>query len=167
MAKEKIDKQGTDDKEIKSKQKEQEKQLKDKIEKDKKKIKAEKSRIQDTINFPFKLLFNASAIIGILAFFIQFFANTQSLINSISNGFIVFSSIYLGSGIVLLIIILVMADNRKKEEIERKKAVEEKRRVDSDQRMADQERIEDEMKRYRQNNESRNPENMSEATNLS
>jgi len=151
---------------LSTKQKEQDKLQRDKEAKAQKQLKLEKKKIRDSVEFPFKMLFNVSALVGILAFFIRYFAQSQELINALTNGFIVFSTIYLGFGIILLIVILVMADNRKKEQLEKKRQLEEQRNHENEQRLADQERIDEEMKRYRNSQESANPDILDETANI-
>ena len=151
---------------MKTQQKEQDKIQKEKEAKASKQLKVERRRIRDSVEFPFKMLFNVSALVGILAFFIKFFTQSQELINALTNGFIVFSTIYLGFGIILLIVILVMADNRKKEQLEKKRQLDEQRMQENEHRMADQERIDEEMRRYRNSQESQNTDILGEAANI-
>ena len=134
----------------------------------KKKEIAERKRIKEVLRFPFKTLFEVSLLVSFLAFIAMFFGMQLELMKSIFNSFFIFTTLYLGFGVVIIGIAYVMSEKRKKEMEEQKLILEEQRRAEEEERQAKQERLreeikeaemhrEEELKRFRERVEASEP----------
>ncbi|MCX7879467.1 MAG: hypothetical protein N2517_02280 [Ignavibacteria bacterium] len=87
----------------------------------KKRIKKEKKRLDKLVSFPFRALFIIGSVIGIVYFLYNFYFEMNSLIVSILKGFLLFVFIYVGLGLLFFIWFLIVANARRREEIEKSK----------------------------------------------
>jgi flagellar biosynthesis/type III secretory pathway M-ring protein FliF/YscJ len=132
--------------------KEKEKQFKEREVRKKKREKKEMQRIKSNVNFPIKALFQGSIIIGLIFFVVKYFGQSADLIKSIFYSFIVFASVYIGVGIIMLLSFFLIAHNKKRElremikvEKERKMQEEEQRRADEHKRAEEAARLEEQL----------------------
>lgn len=128
------------EKEKKQQQEERDKKRKKKKQKMRKMQKKEQKRIKWLVNLPFLTLFKVSSLITALAFIAIYFWIGTELYYSLIYSFFIFTSIYLGVGILLVAIFYLLSLDKEfelKEEIrlERQKELdEEKARQDEEMR---------------------------------
>ncbi len=132
--------------ELEKKKKEKEEKRKRIEKRQKKKQKEEMKRIKSIIDFPFKTLFHVSSLITLLYFIVVFFGSDKLLYKAIYNSFIVFTSLYLGLGIVIVAIFLVISEKKEKEFQEELRIMMEKRKEEEERRLQDMKDIEAEIK---------------------
>ena len=97
------------------KKKDFEKKYKERIQRRKKREQKEMKRIHSIIEFPFKFLFKACLVLGLVFFIYKYFGQSNELAGSLLNAFIVFSSSYIGFGaIMMLVLFLVSAAKKEK-----------------------------------------------------
>ncbi len=112
--------------------KEREKKQKIKEKRQKKRELKEQKRIRGIIDLPFKLLLNISLIICLLFFIIQFVGNSLEFPRSLYYTFLLFVTVYLGGGLVMVAYFFILSDKRKKELEAIKKENEEKQRLEKE-----------------------------------
>ena len=132
--------------ELERKQKEKEQKRKAREARIKKKELAERKRIKEVLRFPFKTLFEVSLLISFLSFIALFFGLQVELTKALFNSFFIFTTLYLGFGVVIIGIAYMMSEKRKKEMEEQKIRDEEQRKADEEERQAKQERLREEIK---------------------
>ncbi len=112
-----------EDKKIRDKKK-KEKQERDKkrAAKLKKKENKERAKHKKLISFPFKTLFKVSLFLSLMSFIVQFFGVSKPLYDSLYLSFLIFVSIYLFIGLIIITVFFIVAEKRQKEEVEIKRA---------------------------------------------
>lgn len=143
---ERKDKEAKERAELEKKKKEKEEKRKRIEKRQKKKQKEEMKRIKSIIDFPFKTLFHVSSLITLIYFIVTFFGSDKLLYKAIYNSFIVFTSLYLGFGIVIVAIFLVISEKKEKEFQEELHIMMEKRKEEEERRLQDMKEIEAEIK---------------------
>lgn len=143
---ERKDKEAKERAELEKKKKEKEAKRKRIEKRQKKKQKEELKRIKTIIDFPFNTLFHVSSLITLIYFIVIFFGSDELLYKAIYNSFIVFTSLYLGFGIVLVAIFLLISEKREKEFQEELRIIMEKRKEEEERRLQDMKDIEAEIK---------------------
>jgi len=125
----------------------------------------ERKRIKELIRFPFKLLFQASLLFSLLFFIILYFGQDWTLEKSVFSSFLLFTALYLGIGVIIVAITLVVSEKKKKEleeqksiEAEQAKENEEKKiqkltKLETDIKEAERRRSE-ELQRFREQKEA-------------
>lgn len=115
------------DKEKKEQQKLREKKRKRKKQKMLKMQKKEQKRVKWLINLPFMTLFKVSTLITFLSFITIFFWSGTDLYYSLIYSFFIFTSIYLGVGLILVALFYLLSVDKEfelKEEIRLEKQME-------------------------------------------
>ena len=135
--KEEEDKEKEREKEKEKKKKEREKKVKLKKKLQRKKGKKDRKLISRMINFPFSMLLQASLLISIILFIINFFGNSVEILQSVLYSFYVFLVVFLGGGIVLTAIFYVLSERKEKELYERME--NEKERIKNEEEAKKQE----------------------------
>jgi hypothetical protein len=120
------------------KKKDFEKKYKERIQRRKKREQKEMKRIHSIIEFPFKFLFNACLVVGLVFFIYKYFGQSQDLGNSLLNAFIVFSVSYIGFGAIMMLVLFIVSAAKKEKLREAIKAEREQKRQE-DLRRADEE----------------------------
>ncbi len=144
--KDRKDKEEREKKIIEDKRKEKDAKRKRIEKRQKKQQKQEMARIKKIIEFPFKTLFQVSSLITFVYFIIYFFGREEILYKAVYNSFIVFISLYLGLGIIIVAIFLVISEKKEKElEEELNLIYEEKKRIE-DAKLNEMKQMEDEIK---------------------
>jgi hypothetical protein len=121
----------TDDK---KKKKDFEKKQKERLSRRKQREQKEMKRIRSIIDFPFKFLFQASLVIGLVFFIFKFFGQSEAIGTSLLIAFIVFAAVYIGVGGIMMLVLFFVSANKKeklremiRQEKEQKKLLEQKR----------------------------------------
>jgi uncharacterized membrane protein YcjF (UPF0283 family) len=157
--KEKKDKEEREKKELEKKRKEKEAKLKRIQKRVKQKEKEEIKRIKTIVEFPFKTLFQVSSLITSLFFIVVFFGKGEELYKAVYNSFIVFTALYLGLGIVLVAIFLVMSERKEKELEAELEAIMAERKAEEDKKIKEMQDMENEIKAAASSSKSiHNPE---------
>lgn len=100
------------EKEKKKKKAERDKKKK-KIEKKKQQlISKEKKRIKQKINFPYKVLFNISALVMLVAFIFLFFMIEKDIFKSLLYSFFIFSGVYIAGGSIMVAVYYLISEDR-------------------------------------------------------
>ncbi len=115
------------EKERKKQAKFEAKQQKLKSKRKKKRIAKEEKKINNVINFPFKLLTQVSLLISCLVFIILYFGSDKAVHESVLISFLTFTMIYLGGGIIMVTIFYIISEDRIKVKEQLEKEEEEKR----------------------------------------
>lgn len=114
----------------------------------KKKEKKEKQRINRTINYPFKTLFQTSSLFGIFTFVITFFWSGNDVLKSLLYTFFVFSLIFLLVGFILLVIYYIRAEEKLQElELQKQQQIENEK-IEEEKRLAASAKLEKEIKEH-------------------
>lgn len=124
-------------KELKKRQKEKAKKEKKKRKRIRKREKKEIKRINEKIKFPFIALMKFTMVIALLFFLISYFGWEVNLINSIFYSFLIFASLYLLFGIVMVTIFFSISEIKKRE-------LEEQKRIEMEQKLEEERRIAEE-----------------------
>ncbi len=125
MGKEKANKE---DKEKLKEQKLKEKERKQQEARLQKRLKKESKRIYGIVTFPFKTLFALGTVLAMISFLYFLIISNETLLVSLFKGFVIFTSVYLGLGLIFLIWFFVMAKVRQREMEERKRTEREHQR---------------------------------------
>lgn len=104
--------------------KEEEKKRKQREKELKKRKEREQKRVSSIINFPFKTLTQVSLLAGLIFFTINFFKNSNDILNAMFYAFIAFVVCYIGGGIVMILVFVIISEEKKKA-LEEKKLQEE------------------------------------------
>ena len=101
-----------EEKELKKKAKEKEKRKKDREKQRRKKEKIEERRIRGILNFPFKTLFFASALISLIVFVMMYFGSNQGIDDAIYFSAMLFIFLFLAIGAVMVGGFYVISEER-------------------------------------------------------
>jgi len=149
-------------KEIEAEEKLRIKEQKLKDEKRRKRLNAAKKKIDLIVKTPLKILFNSSILVAIITFVFFYFWMENDLTKSLIYVFFVFTSVYLGVGITMVIYYYLLSEEKIKE-LNEKVARESKKRDEEEklrqtQEMEELEAIEREMleRRAQKKNEDEN-----------
>ncbi len=149
-------------KEIEAEEKLRIKEQKLKDEKRRKRLNAAKKKIDVIVKTPLKILFNSSILVAIITFVFFYFWMENDLTKSLIYVFFVFTSVYLGVGITMVIYYYLLSEEKIKE-LNEKVARESKKRDEEEklrqtQEMEELEAIEREMleRRAQKKNEDEN-----------
>lgn len=144
--KEKKEKEDRELKELEKKRKEKEDKRKRLEKRQKQREKQEKKRIKSIIDFPFKTLFQVSLLFTLLYFIIIFFGRQDVLYKAVFSSFMVFTALYLGLGIVLVAIFLVISEKRQKEFEEEIRIINEQKREEEEKKLQEMQDMEREIR---------------------
>jgi len=117
-------------------EKERQKKAKEIEAKKKKKIKQHQSKINALVSYPYNVLLQLALILGIMAFVYFYLWNSSSLITSLLYLFFVFSTIYLGGGLLMLGYYFVKSEVKRRELDEQIKNEKQKREQEEIERQA-------------------------------
>lgn len=131
---------------IDDKRKEKEAKRKRIEKRQKKQQKQEMIRIKKIIEFPFKTLFQVSSLITFIYFIVYFFGREEMLYKAVYNSFIVFISLYLGLGIIIVALFLVISEKKEKELEEELTKLNEEKKRDEEYRLNEMKQMEEEIK---------------------
>jgi ABC-type multidrug transport system fused ATPase/permease subunit len=127
---------------LKKKQKEKEKRQKRREKRRKKKEKEELRRIKKKINFPYKILFNMSALITLLVLIILLYIGTFEPQEIVFYTFLVFFLCYGGGGIAMVSIFYLISLDKEKELEEEIRHMAESEKEEEEKREAELEELE-------------------------
>jgi Flp pilus assembly protein TadB len=127
-------------------QKEKDKKKKDRLEKLKRREAKENKKIRKIVDFPFRVLFQLSAISGLVALLIQYFGQGRDIIKALLNAFLAFTGVYLGAGLIMLAFTFVVSEQKKKESEEQKKQQDELKKAEELKRKEELAKIEEDMR---------------------
>jgi hypothetical protein len=123
----------------------------------------EKDRIKLLTSFPYNFLAQISAIISILCFMILYFLNSNTLSSSLIYSFILFTSLYLSVGIVMMVIFFIVSEQKKRENEEKRIQEEEQKRLDEERKAQEQAQLEENLKEeYKNQQEAMHARNLYE-----
>lgn len=128
------------------KKKDFEKKYKERIQRRKKREQKEMKRIHSIIEFPFKFLFNACLVVGLVFFIYKYFGQSQDLGGSMLNAFIVFSASYIGIGAIMMLILFLMSAAKKEKLRETIRAEREQKRLDDLRRAEEEARLDSQLR---------------------
>ncbi len=117
-------------------EKERQRKAKEIEAKKKKKIKQHQSKINSLVTYPYNVLLQLSVILGIMAFVYFYLWSSSSLITSLLYLFFVFSTIYLGGGLMMLGYYFVKSEVKRRELEEQIKLEKQKREKEELERQA-------------------------------
>jgi hypothetical protein len=120
------------------KKKDFEKKYKERVQKRKKREQKEMKRIHSIIEFPFKFLFKACLVVGLVFFIYKYFGQSQDLGDSLLIAFIIFSASYIGFGAIMMLVLFLVSAAKKEKLREAIRAEREQKRQD-DLRRAEEE----------------------------
>lgn len=155
----------TDGKSKKTDIAEQEKAKKEREKKLAARLKKEQKRINKVISYPSKLIIEIAIVLFIMTFVIFYYGNSANLVHSIYRSFLVITVFAVALSSVLIGIIVLIAEFKKKDNIEKKAMEENFKREEEQRKMMERMKIEeeirqsdirriDEMRRFRENNDS-------------
>lgn len=123
-------------------QKEFQKRHKEKLEKKKRIEKRQKQRkkiemrkVRKIVNFPFQTLFHVCTLITTLYFVVVFFGKGVEIYKSVYNSLILFTALYLGFGIAIVAIFMIMSVSKEKELLEELALLEEKKKAEEEAKL--------------------------------
>jgi hypothetical protein len=106
---------------------------KERIKRRKKRHNSEQKRINTLVSFPLKILFNTAVLVGLISFIYLFFYIEIDLIKTIVNVFFIFTSIYLGGGVIAILYYYFMSEEKLRE-------LNEKLRIETENRQNEEKR---------------------------
>ncbi|TAL68410.1 MAG: hypothetical protein EPN82_10475 [Bacteroidetes bacterium] len=115
-----------------------EKKYKERVQRRKKREQKEMKRIHSIIEFPFKFLFKACLVLGLVFFIYKYFGQSADLPASLLNAFIVFSASYIGFGAIMMLV-LFLVSAAKKEKLRESIRLEREQKRQDDLRRAEEE----------------------------
>lgn len=110
--KERLEREKKEEAELKKKHDEKQKKKKEKEKRMLAKQKKEAKRVKTMINLPFKLLGQISLLITTLAFIIMFFGIEKPLNDTVFNSFMIFTALYLGVGVIMVGLFLLVSQDK-------------------------------------------------------
>jgi lipid-A-disaccharide synthase-like uncharacterized protein len=110
--KERLEREKKEEAELKKKHEEKQKKKKEKEKRMLAKQKKEAKRVKTMINLPFKLLGQISLLITTLAFIIMFFGIEKPLNDTVFNSFMIFTALYLGVGVIMVGLFLLVSQDK-------------------------------------------------------
>lgn len=110
--KERLEREKKEEAELKKKHEEKQKKKKEKEKRMLIKQKKEAKRVKTMINLPFKLLGQISLLITTLAFIIMFFGIEKPLNDTVFNSFMIFTALYLGVGVIMVGLFLLVSQDK-------------------------------------------------------
>jgi len=123
------------------KKKDFEKKYKERVQKRKKREQKEMKRIHSIIEFPFKFLFKACLVIGLVFFIYKYFGQSQDLGDSLLIAFIIFSASYIGFGAIMMLVLFLVSAAKKEKLREAIRAEREQKRQDDLRRAEEEARL--------------------------
>ena len=124
-------------KELALKRKEKQKKQKLRDERRKKREMLERRRIMKIVNFPFKALMQGSLLAAVITFIILYVNSEFDLLPSAFNSFLVFATLYIGIGIIMIAVFFTISEIKKKELSDKLKE-EENRRMEEQRQKAEE-----------------------------
>ncbi len=143
---EKKEKEEKEIKELEKRRKEKEEKKKRIEKRQKERQKQEKKRIKRIIDFPFNTLFQVSLLFTLLYFVIIYFGRQDILYKAVFSSFMVFTCLYLGLGILLVAVFLVISEKRQKEFEEELELIKEQKREEEEKRLQEIQDMEKEIR---------------------
>ena len=123
-------------------QKEFQKRQKEKLEKKKRiekrqqqRQKEEMRKVRKIVNFPFQTLFHVCTLITTLYFVVVYFGKGTEIYKSVYNSLILFTALYLGFGIVVVAIFMIMSVSKEKELLAELALMEEKKKAEEEAKL--------------------------------
>lgn len=110
--KERLEREKKEEAELKKKHEEKQKKKKEKEKRMLAKQKKEAKRVKTMINLPFKLLGQISLLITTLAFIIMYFGIEKPLNDTVFNSFMIFTALYLGVGVIMVGLFLLISQDK-------------------------------------------------------
>ncbi|GEM_PF-1030152 len=110
--KERLEREKKEEAELKKKHEEKQKKKKEKEKRMLVKQKKEAKRVKTMINLPFKLLGQISLLITTLAFIIMYFGIEKPLNDTVFNSFMIFTALYLGVGVIMVGLFLLVSQDK-------------------------------------------------------
>ncbi len=105
--------------------------LKEKEKRKKEREKLQQKRIKKMISFPFVTLAKLCTVFALIMFVIMYYGFQSDIITSIYYSFLVFAATYLGIGIIIIISMIYIAEQKRKEMEEKRKEIEERRKQEA------------------------------------
>ncbi len=102
--------------------------LQDKEKRRKEREKLESKRIKKMISFPFVTLAKLCTVFALIMFVVMYYGYQTDLVTAIYFAFLTFAAAYLGIGLIIVVVMLFMSEQKRKEVEEKKKAIEERRK---------------------------------------
>ena len=127
------------------KKKEFEKKYKERVQRRKKREQKEMKRIHSIIEFPFKFLFKACLVVGLVFFIYKYFGQSQDLGESLLIAFIVFSASYIGFGAIMMLVLFLVSAAKKEKLREAIRADKEQKRQDDLRRAEEEARLDSQL----------------------
>ena len=75
----------------------------------------DKKGMSRLLNFPFRILFQVSLIAGLIYFFINYYRQSDDLANLLFNSILIFLTLYIAAGILLLIFFYIVSEAKIRE----------------------------------------------------
>lgn len=75
--------------------------------------KKEDKKIDKLVTKPFVVLFNLGALLSVISFVVFFFGSGHNPVNSLYYAFLIFCSVFVGIGLVLILLYFIKANNQK------------------------------------------------------
>ena len=88
---------------------------KERLDRRKKRQKTEQKKINTLVSFPMKILFNTAILVGLISFIYLYFYIEVDLNRTIINVFFIFTSIYLGGGVIATLYYYFMSEEKRRE----------------------------------------------------
>jgi Skp family chaperone for outer membrane proteins len=127
------------------KKKDFEKKYKERVQQRKKREQKEMKRIHSIIEFPFKFLFKACLVIGLVFFIYKYFGQSQDLGASLLIAFIVFSASYIGFGAIMMLVLFLVSAAKKEKLREAIRADKEQKRQEELRRAEEEARLDSQL----------------------
>ncbi|MBI5325370.1 MAG: NADH dehydrogenase subunit 6 [Ignavibacteriae bacterium] len=127
------------------KKKDFEKKYKERVQRRKKREQKEMKRIHSIIEFPFKFLFKACLVVGLVFFIFKYFGQSQDLGASLLNAFVIFSASYIGFGAIMMLVLFLVSAAKKEKLRESIKLEREQKRQDDLRRAEEEARLDSQL----------------------
>lgn len=105
--------------------------LKDKEKRKKEREKLEQKRIKKMISFPFVTLAKLCTVFALIMFVVMYYGYQSDVITSIYFSFLIFAATYLGIGLIIVIAMIYISGQKRREMEEKRKEIEERRKQEA------------------------------------
>lgn len=105
--------------------------LKYKEKRKKEREKLEQKRIKKMISFPFVTLAKLCTVFALIMFVVMYYGYQSDIITSIYYSFLIFAATYLGIGLIIVIAMIYISGQKRKEMEEKRKEIEERRKQEA------------------------------------
>ncbi len=124
-------------------QKKKDRERKQKLKEKRQKIREEKERkrIRSIIDYPFKVIHNAAAVLSLIFFLVNFFGNSMELLASLYRSFLLFLVADIGGCIVVFAIFYVMSIRKEQELKDQIRQTEEQMKLEEERKKKEEQEL--------------------------